>query len=228
MKPKRIILVRHGQSEGNVNRAIYRDKPDYAVQLTDIGRKQAHDLGKSLAEKMSGETVKFYVSPFWRTRQTYLEIVKWFDQSRVQPTYEDPRLREQEWGHKSGQSFNMDFEKERDDYGHFYWRFPDGESCADVFDRLSDFMHTLHRDFDKSDFPENVIIVTHGMSMRLFLMRWFHYTVERFERIKNPKNCACYVLEKQENGKYQLMTDLPDHVVRHPYQFSDYTPLTKD
>ncbi len=228
MKPKRIILIRHGQSEGNVNKAIYKEKPDYAVHLTETGRKQAHDAGKSLAKLMEGETVKFYVSPFWRTRETYFEIVKWFTPYSQNSTYEDPRLREQEWGHKSGQAFNMDYEKERDDYGHFYWRFPDGESCADVYDRVSDFMSTLHRDFEKDDFPQNVIIVGHGMTNRLFLMRWFHYTVERFERIKNPKNCACYVLEKQEGEKYQLKTELQEHVVRHPYQFPEYTPLPKD
>lgn len=228
MKPHRIILVRHGQSEGNVNKSIYKEKPDYSVHLTDVGRKQAHDVGKSLSELMRNETAKFYVSPFWRTRETYLEIVKWFDPKLLELTYEDPRLREQEWGHKGGQSYNMDYEKERDEYGYFYWRFPNGESCADVFDRVSGFMNTLFRDFKKSNFPQNVIIVGHGMTNRLFLMRWFHYTVERFERIKNPKNCDCYVLEKQNGGKYKLLTDLPDHAIKHPYQFPEYTTLPKE
>ncbi len=29
MKPKRIILIRHGESEGNTDRNIYSQKPDY-------------------------------------------------------------------------------------------------------------------------------------------------------------------------------------------------------
>lgn len=230
MKPNRIILVRHGQSEGNVNKKIYTEKPDYAVHLTEVGRKQAHDVGKELFNLVSSfERVKLYVSPFWRTRETALEIQKWFGYWQLDKIYEDPRLREQEWGHKGGKSFNMEYERERDEYGHFYWRFPDGESCADVYDRISDFLNTMWRDFQRDDFPDNVIVVTHGMAMRLFLMRWFHYSVEKFESIKNPKNCGYYLIEKESDGDhYWLKTELLTHEVKHPFQFPEYTPLPKD
>ena len=53
----------------------------------------------------------------------------------------------------------------------FYYRIPDGESGADVYDRVSTFLETLYRDFAKPDYPENTIIVTHGMTLRLFFMR---------------------------------------------------------
>ena len=74
----------------------------------------------------------------------------------------------------------------RDAYGTFYYRISEGESGADVYDRVSDFFGTLHRDFEKPDFPANALIVTHGMTLRLFLMRWFHWTVEEFEQLANP------------------------------------------
>ena len=95
-------------------------------------------------------------------------------------------------------------------YGTFYYRIPDGESAADVYDRVSDFFGTLHRDFEKEGFPENCVIISHGMTIRLFLMKWFHWTVEEFEKIRNPKNCAIIVLEKNEKGKFQLMTELEE------------------
>lgn len=226
VKPKRIILIRHAESEGNVNKDIYKEKPDYALHLTEKGRRQAHDVGKKLREVIDPwETVKFYVSPFWRARETYLEIVKWFHKSFLDPTYEDPRLREQEWGHTSGMAYSGQYEKERDAYGHFYWRFPNGESCADVFDRMSDFIQTLHRDFQKENFAGNIVIVNHGMGMRLFLMRWLHYTVEEFEKIGNPENCGMYILELQDNDKYKLVTPLRQHELKHDWQFPKYTPL---
>lgn len=230
MKPNRIILVRHGQSEGNVNKAIYREKPDYAVHLTELGRKQSHDVGKKLNQLIGPyERVKFYVSPMWRTRETALEIKKWFMQRQLDKMYEDPRLREQELGLQGGKSFTVGFEKERDDYGNFYWQFPGGESAADVYDRISDFLNTLWRDFQKDNFPENVIIVTHGTAMRIFLMRWFHYSVEKFESIKNPKNCGTFIIEKESDGEhYWLKTELGVHNVKHPYQFPEYKPLPKD
>jgi len=46
----------------------------------------------------------------------------------------------------------------RDAYGTFYYRIPDGESAADVFDRVSDFFGTLNRDFRKENFPQNAVI----------------------------------------------------------------------
>jgi broad specificity phosphatase PhoE len=64
LKPLRIILVRHGQSEGNANKEVYKDKPDYALHLTELGRHQAHESGKELKSLIGDQTVKFYVSPF--------------------------------------------------------------------------------------------------------------------------------------------------------------------
>ena len=159
MKPERIFIVRHGQSIGNVDKSVYKDTPDYAIQLTDKGKQQALDIGTKLKEIISEETVQFYVSPMWRTRQTYAYIRKSFPSiyPDIYKYYEDPRLREQEWG-MSMEGYRHKLEEYRDSYGHFYYRFRDGgESCADVFDRASDFLNTMHRDFEKRDFPHNAI-----------------------------------------------------------------------
>jgi broad specificity phosphatase PhoE len=45
MKTKRIILIRHEKLEGNVNKRIYNQKPDYALLLTDKGKQQAIAAG---------------------------------------------------------------------------------------------------------------------------------------------------------------------------------------
>ena len=39
-----------------------------------------------------------------------------------------------------------------------------------------------------------ITIITHGLAMRLFLMRWFQYTVHEFERSYNPENGKVVVL----------------------------------
>ena len=141
---------------------------------------------------------------------------------RCEPFYEDPRLREQEWsGDFRAKLENYDrLEKRRDSYGHFYFRIKGGESCADVFDRVSDFLNTLHRDFEKRDFPRNAIIVTHGMTMRLFLMRWFHWTVEEFEVVANPLNCEHYLMERNlHDDQFKLVTSPRQHQIRHQFQY---------
>ena len=225
MKPERIFIVRHGQSVGNVDKSVYKNIPDYALQLTDLGHTQAFDVGKKMKEMIEKySSIQFYISPFWRTRQTYLGIRKSFADTDYRCNfYEDPRLREQEWGNsmETREGYQDKIEEYRDSYGHFYYRFRDGgESCADVFDRVSDFMGTMFRDFEKKDFPRNAVVVTHGMTMRLFLMRWFHSSVEEFEAWGNPLNGSFFLLERGDREKYQLVTPLRIHDLRHHFQFA--------
>ena len=77
-----------------------------------------------------------------------------------------------------------------------------------MYDRVSGFLETLHRDFAKDDYPENTLIVTHGMTMRIFLMRWFHWSVEDFEMLKKPAKCEIAIMEQMADGRYTLATEL--------------------
>ena len=211
MRPKRIILIRHGESEGNVDRKQYEKKPDFALDLTPKGVSQAKKAGVKIKNIIGTEKISVYISPFFRTRQTFENLRESIEENIIR-TIEDPRIREQDWGHLRHPDENKSIKNERDHYSTFYFRIPDGESGADVYDRVSNFLETLHRDFSKPDFPENTLIITHGMTLRLFLMKWFHWRVEEFENIRNPKNCQIVIMEKQENGKYILISELEKRV----------------
>jgi len=211
MKPNRIILIRHGESEGNVDREQYGKTPDFSLNLTKKGIDQARKAGSEIKNIIGRESVGVYVSPFFRTRQTFKYLRENIEKN-ISNASEDPRIREQEWGHLRPLEENEDIIVERNQYSTFYFRIPDGESGADVFDRVSTFLETLHRDFRKPDFPDNALIVTHGMTLRLFLMRWYHWTVEEFENIRNPKNCQIVVMEKQGDDKYELKTKLKTRI----------------
>ena len=50
-------------------------------------------------------------------------------------------------------------------------------SGADVFDRVSMFLETLYRDMKKGICGKNTIIISHGLFCRLFLTRYYHWTV---------------------------------------------------
>ncbi len=198
--------MRHAESEGNINKEIYKTKPDYALNLTDTGILQSIHSGKDLGLLLGNETVSAYVSPFYRTRQTFNQVKPFIN---VVEMREDPRLREQEWcGRLRTEGYDYNTEEERDAFGHFYYRFHGGESCADVFDRISTLLETVHRDFKKKTNPTNALFVTHGMTLRVILMRWFHMTVEEFEFLRNPKNAQFIVMELQENGRYSFPTNL--------------------
>jgi len=214
-RPQRIILIRHGESKANVDRTLHIDTPDHRIPLTENGARQAREAGARLHRELhkneaGGIRVQFYTSPYLRTRQTFQNILESMKELGVTDfrNYEDPRLREQEFGNYRHPDEHVVVDRERDEFGTFFYRVPGGESGADVFDRLSGAMDTMHRDFVKADFPENMIVVSHGLTIRLFLMRWFHWTVEQFEKLRNPHNCQHYVLDKMPDGKYQLMTEM--------------------
>ena len=207
MKPKRIVLIRHGESEGNLDNSMYKTTPDYALKLTSRGVSQAVQAGKDIKSIIGDESVYVYLSPFFRTRETFKHIRSSISDN-VTKAIEDPRIREQDWGHLRHPDDNKEIIKERDEFSTFYFRIPDGESGADVFDRVTTFLDTMHRDFEKSNYPENVLIVSHGMTIRLFLMRWFHWSVEEFESLHNPKNCQIIIMEKQTDDHYTLISEL--------------------
>lgn len=41
---------------------------------------------------------------------------------------------------------------------------------------------------------ERVLIVTHGLTIRCFVMRFLHMRVEEFDTLANPDNCAIVTL----------------------------------
>lgn len=49
MKPKRILLVRHGESAANVDPLVYSNTPDHLIHLTEAGCAQAREAGAKIA-----------------------------------------------------------------------------------------------------------------------------------------------------------------------------------
>ncbi|MEY9964481.1 broad specificity phosphatase PhoE [Streptacidiphilus sp. MAP12-16] len=200
-RPRRIVLLRHGESQGNIDESIYERVPDHALQLTARGREQARANGRELRVLFGEEPVQAYVSPYLRTRQTFGLLG--LDPARLR-AMEEPRLREQDWGNLQDVEDIRRQRKTRDAYGHFFYRFTQGESGADVYDRVGAFFETLHRNFERADYPPNVLLVTHGLMMRLFCMRWFHWTVEEFEALSNPGNGEFRTLLLGSDDRYTL------------------------
>jgi broad specificity phosphatase PhoE len=82
-------------------------------------------------------------------------------------------------------------------YGHFYYRYRGGESAADCFDRVSGFLDTFVWSI-KSRRSKQALLVTHGLALRVFVMRFLHLTVEQFDKIANPHNADIVTLAPRE------------------------------
>ena len=96
-RPKRIVLIRHGESVDNVNSDMYQSVPDSQIPLTSRGYRQGKAAGEMLRTLTGDETIRFFHSPYLRTRQTLLAMLTAFQGKEVQLTSE-PRLREQDFG----------------------------------------------------------------------------------------------------------------------------------
>lgn len=102
-RPRRIILVRHGQSEGNVDESAYTRVADPKIALTEKGLAEAEECGREIKElieqdKANNWKVYFYVSPYRRTLETLKSLARPFERPRIAGMREEPRLREQDFG----------------------------------------------------------------------------------------------------------------------------------
>jgi len=220
-RPKRIILLRHGESEGNTDRNAYSRTPDSQISLTERGFAQGAACGLQIRELVGNETSRFYYSPYLRAEQTLLAILQAGFKGRNVALAQEPRLREQDFGNFQDPDAMDRVFAERQKFGRFYYRFPNGEAGTDVFDRMSDFQSSLFEAMDdnwKSLMraktaadraaaapTENVVLVTHGLLMRIFCMTYLRWTVDEFEQVWNPSNCEIWVLNRIANtGEYEL------------------------
>lgn len=99
---KRIILIRHGQSLGNIDERAYVETADWRIPLTSKGREEARLAGKKVdallhldanGNKMKEKgKVYFYVSPYLRTRQSLREILREVGKESIVGIREDPRM----------------------------------------------------------------------------------------------------------------------------------------
>lgn len=139
--PKRIILARHGESEGNEDDTVLEYVPNHKIKLTKKGRRQAQSMGSRIREIVSeecGEWKAFvYVSPLSRARETMEEVVGSLEKERVVGVREECRLREQHFGNFQKVEERRKIKRNRVRYGQFFYRVPNGESSADVYDRVS-------------------------------------------------------------------------------------------
>ncbi|XP_057789355.1 phosphoglycerate mutase-like protein AT74H [Salvia miltiorrhiza] len=210
--PRRIILVRHGESEVNEDEAVLEYVPNYKIKLIKKGIGQAQAAGREIKEIVSdneGWKALFYVSPSSRTRETMEEIIcrgGTFEKDRIVGVREECRLREQHFGNFQDVEERRKIKRSRNRYGKFFYRVPNGESSADVYDRVSTFLEGLWRDMESNKFSNemNLIVVSHGLTILLFLMKWFNWTVDQFEGLTNPTNCEYRVLELGPDGEYSL------------------------
>ncbi|CAM9141485.1 unnamed protein product, partial [Phaeothamnion confervicola] len=202
-KPERIIIIRHGESMGNLDESTYVHVPDWKIPLSKQGYRDARLAGQKVKEYVGDKPLFIYTSPYLRTKQTLAGMVEAFDTNYIVGVREEPRLTEQQFGNFQNLATIRDSKQERARFGRFYYRFPEGESGLDVYNRATSFIATMFRDFGNESIARddmNIIIVTHGLTLRLLVMRWFQYSIHDFEETLNPPNGGFVVMERRKDS----------------------------
>ncbi|MBK8254382.1 MAG: histidine phosphatase family protein [Polyangiaceae bacterium] len=206
---ERIVLVRHAKSVANLDPAIGKHTPDHMVPLVDPHTdEEAHKAGDAIAHlALDPVSVCSWTSSFLRCRQTEGIVLSRAFGEHDATIYrrESFLLREQDFGDWDGLSDDeiqatnaYHWEKRRralDTLGIFYFRYPNGESRADVVERMSIFIGKIHR----SRFRTHLIFL-HGVTQRAFRMAWMNRSVEWFEGEKNPDNASVLVIERDSGS----------------------------
>jgi 2,3-bisphosphoglycerate-dependent phosphoglycerate mutase len=230
--PIRIYLVRHGQSEANLDKTVNTRLPDHRVELSPEGHRQAALAGEYLARTMPREArIRILSSPYVRTRQTGAAIEQALTGAGLHfDRREAVELRELAFGLFDGiadadlaKAFPREYEhyeKHKRFAGEFFAPMPLGESRVDVADRVKGVFGTILRDaaLERSDAVDTFIILSHGVTIRCFRMQWMHYPWEWYERERNPKNCSIQLIEGRGGAGYtdELVFDGFEHARESP------------
>lgn len=164
-----INIIRHGESEANIDKTIYTKKKDQDIEMTEKGFTQAKSIGVELNKLLEYQRADFFISPYKRTKDTFNVIQKEARDYSIFVT-ENPLLREQEHPvYMSEEEMNKEREK-RKEFSLFYHRYPNAESQADVYLRVQTFLNDLRMRELRKEVANNVVIVAHEVVIRMLLM----------------------------------------------------------
>lgn len=216
--PCELVLVRHGESIGNIADRRAResgaerldlDVRDADVPLSDTGREQADAVGRYIAGLGAGSRPQLVItSPYRRAEQTAQHAVR--ECGGDPEIVVDERVRERDLGLFDGMTsvgIKAEYAAEaerRSRVGKFYYVPPSGESWCDVALRIRSLLSDLREGYD----ARRVWVFTHEaviMSFRYVLESLTEEELlETAERTALP-NCSVTSYRAGE-GRLQLVT----------------------
>jgi broad specificity phosphatase PhoE len=200
--PMIIKLMRHALSGANTGEEDLKDIPDHQISIVASGIPKARETGKEIGAEFLTDAMIFR-SPYKRARQTSVQVligaglIKTAEDELPLRIFEDPRLREVEHGYEGHASVDAQ-QILRDKVGYFWYQLERGESPVQTYDRVSGFLESFMRQMERKK-KDSALIISHGLIIRVLVMRYFHLTVEQFDSIRNPCNCDVITIAPKES-----------------------------
>jgi broad specificity phosphatase PhoE len=181
----RLILVRHGESEGNRARLFAEDQ--HALPLTPLGYEQAQAAARLIGLRFAAERV--FCSPYVRAHETARVIASHLDL----PLGIEPDLYERDVGEHRGKSYDSLYAAPGYSAAQRWtWRPAGGESYADVAARVGPALDRLARAYTERD----IVVVSHGGVM---LALWSHVS-GAWDGAWSAPNCGVLLIEHDRDG----------------------------
>jgi broad specificity phosphatase PhoE len=195
MSSGRLILVRHGESTGNIEQRFSRDPH---IHLTERGVEQARETGRMIGVRFRPSRI--VASPYYRARHTAELIAA--ELGSALPIHIEENLRERSIGDLAGEPYramreHADYTAER----YWAWRPPNGESLEDVQARAGRILEDLAAAHPDGD----VVVVSHGGTMLALCA----HVDGGFERPRVAGNCEIIVVEHSAGSGLRLVGDVP-------------------
>ncbi len=213
--PEQLVLVRHGESCGNLADAEARrrgaerldlSERDADVELSDTGRRQADAVRDWLAGHPELRPDVVLSSPYRRAAETAERAVDGLDVDVIL----DERLRERSLGILDGltgpgiRSTHPEEAERRHKLGKFYYKPPSGESWCDVVFRIRTLFSDLRETFDGATvwiFSHQAVIA----SFRYVLEGLTEHELMEIDRTSHLGNASMTHYCRGEGG-YELLT----------------------
>lgn len=217
----RIFLVRHGESQANVEKTLHKTLPDHEIALSSRGMEQPAAAAEKLSKYIDAawdesqanvSTSSFFFpklriwnSPYRRTRDTAFRFCEALDDKYILDQREHVLLCEQQFGIFDGLEDNEIAERFPAEFHHwnlckkhngkFWARYPMGESPFDTSVRIHQSFGTFQR--DEKHGIKDIAIICHGTVVKLFEMMWLHKSPEWFATRKTVGNCGIVLIENK-------------------------------
>jgi len=186
----RLILVRHGESEGN---RAQRFSPNPDIKLTEAGIEQARDSGRAIARHFRPS--RLVASSYHRAQHTariIADTIGYGGEILIEPD-----LRERGIGELAGQPYRAMREHPEYEVSRFWeWRPDGGESLHDVQMRAAPVLVRLVEAHPRED----VVVVSHGGVMLALCA----HVEGGWTRPRVARNCEVLVVSHAPGAPWRL------------------------
>lgn len=193
---KKIITIQHTQAVHHTN-GMMGSWTDWG--LTDLGKAHAENIGRKLSNELKGQSWKIYSSDLIRARQT-AEPLSWYMGVKIEYL---EKLREHNIGEAVGKTRQwakdnaLPVVNPLDDP-----QFRGAETWRELWNRVVKLYGEII-----ADKAENIILVSHGGTLRVWQAVWLDSEMSEFNRFGSPGGVS--FMELTDNGE-RVITRLND------------------